>query len=66
MTLAHLTVKAAALEAKIVKLGVIMMGGATGILTIAAEKASKISNLVKMIELAQKPKSGTASMNSCI
>ena len=66
MSLALLMVREVALEAKTVRLGVRTMGGATGILIIAAEKANKISKSVKMTKQAKKLKIGTASMNSCI
>ena len=48
MSLPLLTVKEVALEAKTVRLAVTMMGGVTGILTIAAEKANKILRSVQM------------------
>ena len=48
VSLPLLTVKEVALEAKTVRLAVTMMGGVTGILTIAAEKANKILRSVQM------------------
>ena len=48
MSLALLTVKEVALEAKTVRLGVTTMGGVTGISIIAAEKANKILRSAQM------------------